>query len=193
MLSFWIMDEFGRDLFAKMYQSNCTFWQGHNQVYNRRWARLENSPFPNPPPEISILVHHKQISVVSRSDKQIKKKKKKGPLLICTPLPFHFKFPPPLLQFLLFLSIFLVFPHLSFPFPPHFPSPFPFPPLPLLSKISPKLSRVGNSSTLPTLSYASAIWDVFVCLCFPSLLFCVKVNFHFVTSLNISICLHFWT
>ena len=50
--------------------------QGHNQVYSQRWATLENFPLPDCFPrrlEVSILVHPKQISVVSKSDKQKKK------------------------------------------------------------------------------------------------------------------------
>ena len=129
---------------------------------SQRWARLENFPPKFP----FILIHPKQISVVSKSDKQKKKKerKKKGPLLISIPSLLHFKFvsspftispsfPSPFFHF-------PFFPCLSFPFPPHFPSPSPFPSSPSfpffphfpLPKFSPNFPRVGE---LPTPSYAT--------------------------------------
>ena len=85
--------------------------------------------------EISILFHPKQISVVSKSDKQ-KKKKKVLSALIFIHFPFHFKFPRPLLQFAFFSPPFSLFHCLSFPFPPLFPSPFPFSSFPTSSRIS---------------------------------------------------------
>ena len=54
-------------------------YKGRNQVCSQRL-------------ELSISVHPKQISVVSKNDKQKKKKKKekKGPLLIFIPFPSPF-------------------------------------------------------------------------------------------------------
>ena len=59
--------------------------QGRNQVCTQRWTRLENFP-PNCffPVEISILVHPKQISVVSKSGG----KKKSSAHFHTFPLPF---------------------------------------------------------------------------------------------------------
>ena len=101
-------------------------WQGRNQVRSQKWARLENFPFPNFfPVEIFILGHPKQISVVSKSDKQ---KKKKVLAAHFHTFPILFKFSSsPFTTSLLFLSIFPS-PHLLslFPFLLFSPSPFHF-------------------------------------------------------------------
>ena len=82
--------------------------QDRNQLCSQRWVRLEKFP-----PKMAILVHHKQILVVSKSDKQKK---------VLRSFPF--------------------FPCLSVPFPPLFPFPFPFSSStisPFLSKFPPNM------------------------------------------------------
>ena len=134
-----------------------------NQVCTQRWRRLENvlqkMLFSRFPVEISILVHLKQISVVSKSDKQKKKKKKekekkrkekekekrkkkrkkKSPLLIFIPFPLQFKFFSfPFTVSLLFRFISLFFLASLFPFLLFLPLPSLFTPFSLPSKIFPK-------------------------------------------------------
>ena len=138
--------------------------QGRNQVCSQRWATLPNSPqnsiwyIPN---KFQLfqkvtrkfhLIHPKQISVVSKSDK-----KKSSAHFYIFSLPFYV-FLLPFYNFFLLFSSFSTFPffHASlFPFLLFFPSPtvffhFPslFPNFPLLYKIPPKLSKGGRLAHL---------------------------------------------
>ena len=108
------------------------------------------------PPKISILVHPKQILVVSKSEKQ--KNKKKSSLLIFIPFPLQFlvflhNFPSPFSPFPFFLASlfrFLLFFSLPSIFSSSIISPF-------LPKFPPNFPRVGDSPTLPTPSFASGL------------------------------------
>ena len=128
--------------------------------------------FPNffYPLEISILVHPKQISAISKGDK--KKKKKKVLCSFSYLSPFHLNFPPPLYNFPSFplhfhfsLPLFSLSSFFSpFPFFSLFPSPFPFSSFfPLPSKISPKtFQRWATHPPLVTplaTSYPFSKWD----------------------------------
>ena len=155
---------------------------------SQRWARLESPPiinvdilwrkniifqsrekshflifFPSVkcffPVEIFILVHPKQIiSVVSKSDKQKRKKEKKCSFsYLC---PFHVKFSSSPFTFSLLFLFFSLFSLASLPLFslsllfPHLASLFPL--FPLLSQIFPKLSKSGRLAHLtPNPSYAT--------------------------------------
>ena len=110
--------------------------QGRNQVCSQMWVRLENFPFPDfSPVEIFILVHPKQISLVSKSNKQKRKKSRLYPrLLLQFPFLLFLSSPFPLFSLALFYLSISSF-SLSFPF-------FLLTTLPF--KISPNLSKDGR-------------------------------------------------
>ena len=131
--------------------------QGHNQVCSQRWARLENFPFPGFFPHRSFHFGTPQTNSIGFRKWQARKKK--GPLLIFIPFPFHCKFfSSPFTISFFFLSIFPFFLASLFPFLLFFL----FLPFFLLSLYLPKFPP----NFLPTPSYATVNNAYFHCCAF---------------------------
>ena len=121
---------------------------------SQRWARLDNFP-----PNVRFGTPKTNFSDFTKWKAKKKKKKKKKEKVLCSihtfPLPV-LSFSPPLLQFpifsspfsLLSLSLFSLSSSFSLFLPLFLLSPF-------LPKFPPNFPRVGESPTLPTLSYAT--------------------------------------
>ena len=156
IIKFWSCSGFKYNTLGYQHHRQFKFNQGRNQVCSQRWARLDNFP-----PNVRFGTPKTNFSDFTKwqAKKENKKEKKRKEKVLCSisylsPSSSKF-FSSPFTVSHLFLSIFPSFIVSLFPFLLFFPLPSPFPPSPFLPKFPPNFPRVGESPTLPTLSYAT--------------------------------------